>query len=58
MALDPHRAGHERAYYPGEANFLRADVLVINKVNTADPKAPSTPWSRPRPSTTPARAWC
>ena len=35
VALDPHRPGHERAYYPGEVNFLRADVLVINKVNTA-----------------------
>jgi predicted GTPase len=36
VALDPHRAGHERAYHPGEANFLRADVLVINKVDSAD----------------------
>jgi len=37
VALDPLRAGHERAYYPGEANFLRADVLVINKVDSAEP---------------------
>ena len=37
VALDPHRAGHERLYFPGESNYLRADVLVINKVNTADP---------------------
>jgi predicted GTPase len=37
VLLDPHRPGHERTYYPGEANFLRADVLIINKVNTADP---------------------
>lgn len=37
VALDPHRLGHERAYYPGEVNFLRADVLVINKVDSADP---------------------
>jgi predicted GTPase len=36
VALDPHRPGHERLYFPGEVNFLRADVLVINKVNTAD----------------------
>jgi predicted GTPase len=36
VALDPHRAGHERKYHPGEANFLRADVLVINKVDSAD----------------------
>ena len=39
VALDPHRPGHERAYYPGEVNFLRADVLVINKVNTAEQHA-------------------
>ncbi len=39
VALDPHRLGHERLYYPGESNFLRAQVLVINKVNTADPDA-------------------
>jgi predicted GTPase len=38
VALDPHRAGHERLYHPGEANFLRADVLVINKVDSADPE--------------------
>ncbi len=37
VALDPHRPGDERAYYPGETNFLRADVLVINKVDSADP---------------------
>jgi predicted GTPase len=39
VALDPHRPGHERAYYPGEVNFLRADVLLINKVNTAEQTA-------------------
>ncbi|MDZ4655909.1 MAG: GTPase [Coriobacteriia bacterium] len=38
VALDPHRPGHELLYYPGESNLKRADVLVINKVNTADPK--------------------
>lgn len=37
VALDPHRVGHERSYYPGEVNFLRADVLVVNKVDTAEP---------------------
>lgn len=37
VALDPHRPGHERLYHPGETNFLRADVLVLNKVDTADP---------------------
>ncbi len=33
---DPHRAGHEVSYYPGETNFRMADLLLINKVNTAD----------------------
>lgn len=33
---DPHRAGHEAAYYPGESNFRAADVIVINKMETAD----------------------
>lgn len=33
--LDPHRAGHEILYYPGEVNFRRADVLIINKVDSA-----------------------
>jgi len=33
---DPHRAGHELAYHPGESNLRAADVVVINKVDTAD----------------------
>ena len=33
---DPHRPGHETAYHPGEANFRRADVILINKCDTAD----------------------
>ena len=33
---DPHRPGHEISYYPGEVNVYRADVVVINKVDTAD----------------------
>jgi predicted GTPase len=33
---DPHRPGHELEYHPGEANLLVADVVVINKVDTAD----------------------
>ncbi len=36
VVLDPHRPGHETAYYPGESNFRRASVLVINKVDTAE----------------------
>jgi len=34
---DPHRPGHETSYYPGEVNVRCADVVIINKVNTADP---------------------
>jgi predicted GTPase len=33
--LDPHRPGHELSYYPGYTNLLLADVLVVNKVQTA-----------------------
>ncbi len=36
VVLDPHRPGHELKYYPGEVNFRRADVLIINKVDSAD----------------------
>jgi len=35
---DPHRAGHELSYYPGNLNTRTADVVIINKVNTADRK--------------------
>jgi predicted GTPase len=38
VVADPHRPGHEVAYHPGEANLRMADVVVINKVDTADPK--------------------
>lgn len=37
VVADPHRAGHETTYHPGEANLRRADVIVINKVDTAEP---------------------
>ena len=36
VVVDPHRAGHERLYYPGETNLLMADVVIINKIDTAD----------------------
>ncbi len=36
VVADPHRPGHEMAYYPGETNVRSADVVVINKVDTAD----------------------
>jgi len=35
VVVDPHRAGHELGYFPGEVNLRRADVVVINKVDTA-----------------------
>jgi len=35
VVMDPHRPGHELKYYPGETNFRRAQVLVINKIDTA-----------------------
>jgi predicted GTPase len=37
VLADPHRAGHELAYYPGETNLRMADVIIVNKVDTADP---------------------
>ena len=38
VVADPHRAGHELAYYPGETNIRLADVLIVNKVETARPE--------------------
>jgi predicted GTPase len=35
--VDPHRPGHELRYYPGEVNLRIADVIVINKIDTAPP---------------------
>ncbi len=35
---DPHRAGHELLYYPGEVNMRMADVVLINKIDTAPPE--------------------
>lgn len=42
VVADPHRAGHELTYWPGSANLRMADVIVINKVDTADLSAIST----------------
>ena len=36
---DPLRPGHELGYHPGETNLRMADVVVINKVDSADPAA-------------------
>ncbi|HSN55073.1 MAG TPA: GTP-binding protein, partial [Candidatus Sulfomarinibacteraceae bacterium] len=35
--VDPHRAGHELSYYPGETNLRISNLLIVNKVDTADP---------------------
>jgi len=42
VVADPHRAGHEVAYHPGEANLRLADVVIINKVDTGDLAAITT----------------
>ena len=39
---DPHRAGHELRYYPGEVTLRIADVVVINKIDTASPEGIQT----------------
>lgn len=36
VVADPHRPGHELAYHPGEANIRSAQVIIVNKVDTAD----------------------
>jgi len=36
VVVDPHRPGHELKYHPGEANVIAADVIVINKIDTAE----------------------
>jgi predicted GTPase len=38
VVVDPHRPGHEIGYYPGETNVRKADVIVINKIETAQPE--------------------
>ncbi|MCD6573720.1 MAG: GTPase, partial [Thermoplasmata archaeon] len=35
VIADPHRAGHELSYYAGEINLRMADVVIINKIDTA-----------------------
>ena len=37
VVVDPHRAGHELRYHPGETNLRMADVCVVNKVDSAPP---------------------
>jgi predicted GTPase len=38
VVTDPLRAGHEMKYHPGETNFRMADVIIINKIDTAEAK--------------------
>ncbi len=38
VVADPLRAGHESSYFPGETNFRMADVIVINKIDSATPE--------------------
>ena len=38
VIVDPHRVGHELRYYPGETNVRMADIVIVSKVNTADPE--------------------
>ena len=40
--VDPHRPGHELRYYPGEVTLRLSDVVVINKMDTADPEGIQT----------------
>jgi predicted GTPase len=42
VVADPYRAGHELSYYPGEANFRMADVIVISKTDSAPPEGVRT----------------
>jgi len=36
VVTDPHRVGHEKTYYPGSVNLRMADIVVINKIDTAN----------------------
>jgi len=38
VVVDPHRAGHEITYHPGETNLRMANVVIVNKVDTANPQ--------------------
>ncbi len=42
VVADPHRAGHELRYYPGETNVRMADIVILNKVDTAPAEAVQT----------------
>ena len=36
VVVDPHRAGHETSYHPGETNLRMADIAIINKIDSAE----------------------
>ncbi len=36
--VDPHRPGHELEYYPGMTNLFLADVIILNKIDSASPE--------------------
>ncbi len=38
VVVDPHRAGHELRYHPGETNLRMAHVCVVNKIDSAPPE--------------------
>lgn len=42
VVFDPHRAGHELTYHPGETNMRMCDVAIINKVDSATPEQVAT----------------
>ena len=42
VVADPHRAGHELGYYPGEANLRMADIVVLSKTDSAPAEAVRT----------------
>ena len=42
VVTDPQRAGHEVKYHPGETNLRMANIVIINKVDTANPKSVET----------------
>lgn len=57
--VDPHRAGHELSYHPGEVNLRLADVVVITKLDSAPPDgvaALETTIARVNPGATVVRA--
>ncbi|MBU5677640.1 cyclic 2,3-diphosphoglycerate synthase [Alkaliphilus sp. MSJ-5] len=39
VVLDPHRPGHELNYYAGEVSLRTSDIAIINKIDSADPRA-------------------